>query len=133
MQDFNEQEMLFLRENVVLEKVDGEIAIKLIRTDVEIVDGYVDRAASAGRVHGRVVKAERVGRVTGDVDRAASVRLVDGHVGKVGSAGRVTGRVGRAGSVGWVDGHVGKAASVSWVGSLDRGVSVGSVGEESES
>ena len=101
MQDFNEQEMLFLRENVVLEKVDGEIAIKLIRTDVEIVDGYVDRAASAGRVHG--------------------------HVGKVGSAGRVTGRVSRAGSVGWVDGHVGKAASVSWVGSLDRGVSVGRV------
>ena len=107
-----EEILAFVEENVVLEKVNGKIVINVIRTDVEIVDGYVDRAASAGRVHG--------------------------HVGKVGSAGRVTGRVSRAGSVGWVDGHVGKAASVSWVGSLDRGVSVGSVigwvsNEESES
>ena len=50
MQDFDEQEMLFLRENVVLEKVDGEIAIKLIKTDVERVDGYVSRAGNVGRI-----------------------------------------------------------------------------------
>ena len=103
MQDFDEQEMLFLRENVVLEKVDGKIVITLIRTDVEIVDGYVDRAASAGWVHGRVVKAESVRWVKGHVGKAQSVRLVEGHVDK-------------AGSVRWVDGHVSRAASVGDVG-----------------
>ena len=41
MQDFDEQEMLFLRENVVLEKVNGKIVINVIKADVGMVEGSV--------------------------------------------------------------------------------------------
>ena len=77
MQDFDEQEMLFLRENVVLEKVNGKIVINVIKADVQTVEG------SVSWVEG-------------------SVSWVDGHVDRAGSASRVEGRVDKAGSVRWV-------------------------------
>ena len=62
MQDFDEQEMLFLRENIVLEKVDGEIMIGEIETDVGRVWGNVISAVSVGCTN-RVGRVGRVGPV----------------------------------------------------------------------
>ena len=100
---FSKEELAFLAENIVIEKVSGKIAIKLIKTDIERVDGWVGWIwGSVGYVDRGVGRAERVGRVTGYVDRAACVRRVDGHVSRAGSVGRVYGCVGRAASVGRV-------------------------------
>ena len=70
MQDFDEimslsdeEKLDFLNKNIVLEKVDGRIAIELIRVDFD-------------RVYGRVGRAESVGEVEGRVDKAGSVRWV---------------------------------------------------------
>ena len=73
MQDFDEQEMLFLRENVVLEKVNGKIVINVIKTDVDRVRGHVGRAESVSLVEGHVGWAESARWVDGHVDRAGSV------------------------------------------------------------
>ena len=67
MQDFDEQEMLFLRENILLSKVNGKIVIRVIKTDVGMVAGRVDSAESVGWVKGHV------GRVWGSVGRVGSV------------------------------------------------------------
>ena len=90
MQNFDEKEILaFVGENIVLSKVDGEMAIKLIRVDVQTVEGHIH-------------KAESVDWVEKHVGRAVSVGWVEKHVGWAGSAHRVKNHVHRAGSVEWV-------------------------------
>ena len=87
------EELAFVEENIVLEKVNGKIVINVIKADVQTVEG------SVSRVHGHVGKVGSAGRVTGRVSRAGSVGWVDGHVGKAASVSWV-GSVDRAASVG---------------------------------
>ena len=90
----SDKELAFIEKNIVLEEVNGEIVIEVIRTDVGRVDGkvswvygHVGRAVSVdrigrvdGRVGGRVDRAGGVGRVLDRID--ARVRLAE-------SAGRI--------------------------------------------
>ena len=69
----NKEILAFAEENIMLEKVDGRIAIELIRVDFDRVYGRVGRAESVGEVEGHVGRAASVGRV------ARWVGLVDGH------------------------------------------------------
>ena len=77
MQDFDEQEMLFLRENILLSKVNGKIFINVIKADVGRVEGSIGWATeSIDWVEKHVVRAESVGWVYGHVGRAGSVGSV---------------------------------------------------------
>ena len=61
---FSKEELAFLAENIVIEKVNGKIIIDVIKTDVGRVEGWV------GWIWGSV------GYVNGYVGRAGSVRWV---------------------------------------------------------
>ena len=92
----SDKELAFIEKNIVLEEVDGEIVIELIKVDVQTVVGHVGRAGTADWVVGHAGEAGSVGRagsvgwVNGYVDRAASVRWVVRHVGRAGSVGSVS-------------------------------------------
>lgn len=86
MQNFDEKEILaFVGENIVLSKVDGEMAIKLIRVDVQTVEGHVHRAGSVDWVENHVGRAESVGWVEKNVGWADNVHCVKNHVDRAGS------------------------------------------------
>ena len=64
----NKEILAFVKKNIDLKKVDGKIAISLIKTDINRVNGYVGKVAEGvGLVLGHVGRAASVGRV-GSVD-----------------------------------------------------------------